>query len=456
MRNEGSVAPPGGEMDSTTIRCAGLLPHPPIVIPAVGRERVRECHATLDACRLLARQLIERAPERLVLISPHAPRRAQGCARYAGRAVSGDLAAFRAPEAAVSLPTDPELDRAWDHAAQQQGLRSGLIEGRALDHGAVVPLWFLCEAGWRGPTTVLSLGSGHGFDPLAWGRLLLRALQAAGGNAALIASGDLSHRVLPEAPAGFHPRAIEFDRELTARVREGRLGDLATIEPELRELAAEDAIEPLLLVGGALGGGDCAATLHSYEHPFGVGYAVAWFEPPPDRSALAALPAIAREALAARLEGRAPRFPAARGEIASRGAVFVTWRTTEGDLRGCIGSLEPCCANLIEETARRACDAGLRDDRFEPVTREELPRLRVEISLLGRLEACDFAALDPRRYGLLVSDAVGRRGVLLPDLPGIDTAAEQQQIACEKAGIAPGVAITLQRFTVQKFMESAR
>lgn len=256
----------------------GLLPHPPIIVPEVGRERLEDCRSTLEACRDFAHRMMAARPDRLFMVSPHSPRQGDAFGLWAGERLRGDLGRFGAAGSAVDLPNDPDLADALRSAARGEGVATWSISGEPLDHGAVVPLWFLAEAGWRGPTCIASLP--WSADPAlmeSFGRALAAAAASLAGRAALVASGDMSHKVQPGAPAGYHPRAVEFDRELTRLVGEGRLDAIGGIDPGLRQLAAEDAADSSLIVAAAIGFGPRGAEVVSYEHPFGVGYLVAVF-----------------------------------------------------------------------------------------------------------------------------------------------------------------------------------
>lgn len=256
----------------------GLLPHPPIIVPEVGRERLDDCRGTVDACRDFARRMMAARPDRLFMVSPHSPRQGSAFGVWAGERLRGDLGRFGAPGSAVDLSNDPEMTLALRRTAGRQGLATWSISPEPLDHGAVVPLWFLVEAGWDGPTCLTSLPWRATPDVMeAFGRALGEATAGAGGRAALVASGDMSHRCKPDAPAGFHPRAVEFDRALTDLVAAGRLDAIGSIDTELRELAAEDAADSSQIVAAAIGYRPHGEEVVSYEHPFGVGYLVAVF-----------------------------------------------------------------------------------------------------------------------------------------------------------------------------------
>lgn len=135
--------------------------------------------------------------------------------------------------------------------------------------------------------------------------------------------------------------------------------------------------------------------------------------------------------------------------------VFVTLRT-RGRLRGCVGTLAPARADIAREIVACAIAAAATDPRFPPVRPHELPHLAYEVDVVDPLEAVSsLADLDPRTYGVLV-EAGGRRGVLLPDLDGVDTAERQVEIARAKAGLPAGSAVQLYRFQVRRFREPDR
>ncbi len=163
------------------------------------------------------------------------------------------------------------------------------------------------------------------------------------------------------------------------------------------------------------------------------------------------LPAVARAAIAAELSGTQLALPAQSPQPAP---VFVTLRTRSGDLRGCIGTISAVESDVVRETARNAVLSATRDPRFDPVTAAELAELTVEVSVLMPEEpVADESELDPKRFGVIVRDALGRRGVLLPDIDGVDSVADQLRITRRKAGIPEDVPIRLSRFEVLKFEE---
>lgn len=132
-------------------------------------------------------------------------------------------------------------------------------------------------------------------------------------------------------------------------------------------------------------------------------------------------------------------------------ACFVSLKK-RGELRGCIGTLTPAERDLGREIARNAFGAAFRDPRFPPLEAEELAALTCSVDVLGEPEDCEVDDLDPARYGVIVAGG-WRRGVLLPDLPGVDSVARQIAIALQKAGIPPDERFAVQRFTVRRYAE---
>ena len=137
-------------------------------------------------------------------------------------------------------------------------------------------------------------------------------------------------------------------------------------------------------------------------------------------------------------------------EMQGRAGVFVSLKV-RGGLRGCIGTFQPCEPDVAEEIVRNAISAATADPRFRPVRPDELASLEYSVDVLTEPEQVNgLADLDPRRFGVIVQ-AGNRRGLLLPDLEGVDSAEEQVGIAMQKAGIRPGTPVTLFRFEVKRY-----
>lgn len=437
------------------ILMGALAPHPPIVVPEVGGREVRKVAATQEALRVLGHRVAKAGPDVLVMFSPHAPYAREGIPLLEEPVLEGDLGMFGAPEVRMEWQVDGELLAAIGEEARARGVPTVRLGGgrRAgagplLDHGLAVPLYYLREAGVSCSLVATGISLLEREDLVQFGRAVAAAVASSGRRAVVIASGDLSHRLTPGAPAGYDPAGREFDGQVVAALREGDAARLLALDEELVDRAGECGLRPLFMLTGAVEEAGLRPRLISYEGPFGVGYAVATWMPPPSWPVRLAL-----ESLAHYLEHGVP-MEAPREvprEFGRRAGVFVSLHKA-GELRGCIGTVEPARASLAEEIIYNAISAGTRDPRFPPVTPEEIPYLDCSVDILGEPEPVEgYGQLDPSRYGVIVRKG-WRTGLLLPDLEGVDTVEQQVAIACQKAGIRPhDREVELFRFTVTRY-----
>ena len=462
------------ENDSAIV-FSGIVPHPPIMVPEVGGAASNEVRSSIEAMAELTRRIIESGAETMVLISPHAPLDASAFVAYHSSKLSGDFANFRAPNTRVEFPCDDAVLEAIAGIAAEEDYEVMNLEDYPLDHGSSVPLYFLDRNGWSGRVVVLGYSFLSNEDHVKFGRCIRSAADAVGRPVALVASGDLSHRLKPEAPAGYNPAAYRFDNEVVDAIHDNSPNRIMEIDHDLRRTAGECGYRSMLVALGATQGLQPACEVLNYEAPFGVGYLVAQLTnaksvTKPERSnyhstALAAqddfelttgLPALARLAVETFTRtGKQISVPEKASVLLSApAACFVSIKTDMGDLRGCIGTIEPAKENLGEELIANAINAASRDPRFDPISVNELLTLRYSVDILGAAEPATFADLNPRVYGVIVEDESGKlRGLLLPDIPGVDTTSQQVQIAARKAGIPPGQPMKLSRFRVDRFQE---
>jgi AmmeMemoRadiSam system protein A len=137
-------------------------------------------------------------------------------------------------------------------------------------------------------------------------------------------------------------------------------------------------------------------------------------------------------------------------EMKKRAGVFVSLHKF-GHLRGCIGTFEPAQENVAEEVIINAVSAAVRDPRFAPVSVAELKDLDINVDVLTKPRPIKhLEKLDPKRYGLIVECGY-RKGLLLPDLEGVDTVEQQMDICRQKAGIDPGEPVQIYRFEVKRY-----
>ena len=453
---------------------AVIVPHPPLIIPAVGRGREQEVQATIDAYRTAAKQVADWKPEVLIITSPHQVMYADYFHISPGRGAAGDMSAFGAAQTKLRVEYDAPLRDEIIRRAEAAGLRAGTLGERdpSLDHGAFVPLYFLREAGADCPILRIGLSGFSPLDHYRLGQCIAQAVETLGRRAVFIASGDLSHKLKDDGPYGFAPEGPEFDRQITGAMAEGDFLRFLTMDPTLCDRAAECGLRSFQIMTGALDGMAVETKLLSYEGVTGVGYGVAAFTvtgPDGDRrfgeqcvelerTRLAEKKAsedswvrLARLSLETfvktgeRLERLPDDLPAEMTEQAA--GAFVSLHA-HGQLRGCIGTIRAVRNSLAEEIICNAVSACSEDPRFPPVEQWEAQRLTISVDVLGDTERISSPReLDVERYGVIVTKG-SRRGLLLPNLEGVDTVEQQIAIAKQKAGIKEHETVELERFEV--------
>ncbi|MDX6383552.1 MAG: hypothetical protein QOK48_1125 [Blastocatellia bacterium] len=447
---------------------AGIAPHPPIMVPEVGGEASVEVRRSIEAMAEFTERVIRSGAETIVMISPHARLEQQSFVAYDGPKLYADFANFRAPNATVHAELDDELLREITRFAADEGLTTNRIAGLDLDHGTAVPLYLLQRYGWHGQLVALGYSYLSNADHVRFGHCIRRAIDSIGKPIAFVASGDLSHRLTREAPAGFNPQAHLFDEEVVDAIENCATQRIIDLDPELRRLAGECGYRSMLVAVGVVQELEASCEVISYEAPFGVGYLVAQLfagsadVPSAERIEKSStetdteLPTLARHAVETFVkQGRIVPTPQDSTELLSqRAGCFVSIKTRAGELRGCIGTVEPVKDTLAEEIIFNAISSATTDPRFAPVREDELPDLRYSIDVLSSPEPVQQTDLDPAVYGVIVEDkAAMRRGLLLPNLKGIETAAQQMEIASRKAGIRPGEEVRLWRFRAERYEE---
>ncbi|NLW07728.1 MAG: AmmeMemoRadiSam system protein A [Clostridia bacterium] len=445
-----------------------LLPHPPLMVPEIGRGQIDTISATVEATRELAARVAASRPEVIIIISPHGPVFRDAVGLWATPQLTGDLAAFAAGEVRFSYDLDLDLSRFIAQEAEKAGVAVAWLDGEGsrrygltpeLDHGMMVPLYYLRQAGLDLPLVAMGMAFLERKSLYAFGTALARAVKASSKRVLLVASGDLSHRLTPGAPAGYEPEGKVFDLKLRDLLANLDIPGILAIPEELAEKAAECGLRSFIMALGALEGYKLKGEVLSYEGPFGVGYLVAHLQPDQERAQDSLLAANA-ESAAVRLARRSLEYYLQTGkvlplpeeiepELKGRAGAFVSLKK-QGQLRGCIGTIEATRENLAAEIIHNALAAGLEDPRFASVTLEELPELEYSVDVLGKPEPATLADLDPQVYGVIVSKG-WRRGLLLPALEGVDTVEEQVNIACRKAGIDPRESYRLERFKVTRY-----
>ena len=455
------------------IVAAYMVPHPPMIIPQVGRGSEKQITKTIRAYEAVAAGIAGIRPETIIVTSPHAVLYADYFHISPGEDATGDFGSFQAPEVRFAEKYDTELVKAICALAKEKDFPAGTLgeRDRRLDHGTMVPLYFIEQqyTGFRLVRVGLS-GLSHA-EHYEFGQIIRQAVEQTGRKAVLIASGDLSHKLQEYGPYGFAEEGPEYDRRIMDAAGRAAFGEMLTFEESFLDKAAECGHRSFLIMAGALDGMNVEAKVYTHEDVTGVGYGICSFrptEPNGERRFLERYRAEQEEKLRQRREREDPYVRLARETVESwvldrktpgvpdwataemkqnRAGVFVSIHK-DGKLRGCIGTFLPTRECIAKEIISNAVSASTRDPRFDPIGPEELKWLEINVDVLSTPEPIGGKEeLDVKRYGVIVSSG-SRRGLLLPDLDGVDTVDEQVDIARRKAGIREQDPITLERFEV--------
>jgi AmmeMemoRadiSam system protein A len=455
---------------------ATMVPHPPLIIPEVGRGEEKKIQATIDACRDTARFLFDAKPDMIVVTTPHSAMYADWFHISPGGLAKGSFAQFGAASVRVNVQYDEEFVATLSALAWEKHFPAG-TEGQkdaSLDHATMIPLWFLREAYGEIPLPPIMRVGLSGLplgDHYRLGMMIRDTAEKLGRRVSVIASGDLSHHLKADGPYGFRPEGPQYDERIMDVMGRAAFGELLDFSDAFCGAAGECGHRSFTIMAGCFDGVAVQAKALSYEGTFGVGYGVCLFSAgKKDESRRFLDAALHKEA--ERLENRKAHEDAyvrlARLSVETyvtgghrarlpeglptqmtvrRAGVFVSLHKN-GQLRGCIGTTSATTPSVAEEILQNGVSACAQDPRFDPVTAEELELLEYSVDVLGEAEPIDSPEqLDVKRYGVIVSNG-RRRGLLLPDLEGVETVEEQISIAKRKAGIRPNEKVELQRFEV--------
>ena len=453
---------------------AYVVPHPPIIIHGVGRGEEHGAQATLDAYHEVGRRIADLKPELVILTTSHGDLYRDAFGITTGSEVWGDLSEFRDPGDKLTLPLDEEFIARLVEETKDEGLFY-VAQPEAknkLDHGCMVPLLIITQH-LKSEFKLARIGISFLDEQLHYrmGQCISRAVGSTGRRAVFVASGDLSHRLKKDGPYGFNPAGPKLDQLMTEAFAQGDFEALLHFDEALREGAAECGLNSFIMMAGALDGLAIEPELLSYEGPWGVGYGIARFtptskQPPlptpslPVRLAFAVLadwldgnkkPGVSTPQVAALLAELDDTDRETYHELCSRQAgSFVSFHKGE-DLRGCIGTIAATKDTVFEEICQNTVSAAGHDPRFPAIRDYEVADLSCSVDILGDAEPVfDTATLDAKRYGVIVTKG-WHRGVLLPDLDGVDTPEQQIDIALRKASISPHDSYELERFEVVRY-----
>lgn len=456
-----------------------IVPHPPLILPNVGKGSEKCIEDIAKDYQKAADEIIEANPETVVIITPHAPSYYDYIQISDGKSAHGNMGQFNDYEDSFNIQYDTDFVKELSRLAEEEGIPAGTLgrQDGTLDHATMVPLYFLKGLKPETKFVRVSIGGPDNLMHYKLGRQIAKAANNLGKKISIVASADLSHCQKPGPGYGYKPCGPAYDAKIQKLVADKDImGMLNTSEKELDD-AMVCGHKPIVMMSGAFDGEDYDVDVLGHSAVTGVGYMVATYndskedesrkfyekalkekeEKEKDRYAnsdayvLLAKDTIDQFVRKGHVDAQhlAKEFPQLLKEKAG---VFVSIHEN-GQLRGCIGTTAPVYSSVFEEIIQNGMAASSRDPRFPRIQPWELEDLDINVDVLGASEPVhSLDELDVKKYGVIITKG-NKRGLLLPDLEGVDTVEQQLSIAKQKAGIDPGDNdVELERFEVVRHL----
>ena len=450
-----------------------MVPHPPLIIPGVGKGEEKQIQETIDAYEKVGDEVAALAPDTIIFTSPHTVMYADYFHISPKERASGSFERYRDPDTKFDETYDTRLVSKICQLAEGEDFPAGIYGERdpLLDHGVMVPLYFIRRKYKGGKIVRIGLSGLDLSRHYRLGQLIRQACENTNTRAVFIASGDLSHKLQYYGPYGYAKEGPEYDERIMDVCSRAAFGELFDFSEDFCDKAAECGHRSFVIMAGAFDGLSVRATKYSHQDVTGVGYGICSFYPEgEDRNRFFlkqyeerirkqliekektadAYVRLARKAIETYvLSGRQMKVPEDLPEemLNQRAGTFVSIHEKRR-LRSCIGTILAVAKNIGEEIILNASSACSRDPRFDPVRADELAYLDISVDVLSIPEKiASKDDLDVKRYGVIVSQG-NKKGLLLPDLEGIDDVDEQVSIAARKGRIDLQKPYQLERFEV--------
>ena len=452
-----------------------MLPHPPIVIPKIGKKDMKTVQNTVDAYEQAAEKIGQIQPETIVIISPHHTLYADYFQISPGKKGRGNLGQFNVPQVSVTAKYDEDFVEKLSHIADAHNIAAGTkgAVSKTIDYGAVIPLVYVNKY-WKNYKLVHMGISGLPLvDHYELGKCIKETAENLGTKTVVIASGDLSHRLRPDGPNGYRKEGAEYDARVMDIMENARFDELMDFDEGFRSIAGECGHRSLTVMAGALDKTDVEVKRLSYEGVTGVGYGICIFEPgeaneerdmkaryikkdteringiKEKEDAYVRLARHAVEELVLNDKKYEVTEDIPKELLNKKAGVFVTIKSGR-QLRGCVGTLTPEKENIAEEIIQNAMNSAGNDPRYAHIEKDELDRIEITVDVIGEFEEIfTDDMLDIHKYGVCISKG-RKKGFLLPNQTGLETTEQQVIIAKQSAGLRPRDKAKMERFEVTR------
>lgn len=262
-----------------TIQAAVMVPHPPLIVPEVGKGEEQKIKDTIIGFNKAMELVVSLKPQTVVILTPHSTIYSDYFHISPGKSAYGDLSNFGAPRVNFKVEYDTEFVFELENISQDEDLSAG-TEGereKNLDHATTVPLYFLRKAyGGEIPCKIVRIGlSGMSLsEHYRFGTLIKKTTEELNRPICVIASGDLSHVLKKDGPYGYKAEGPDYDKKIMDVMSRAAFGELLNFSNDFTDKAAECGHRSFTIMAGCLDGLSVKPEMLSYEGPFGVGYGV--------------------------------------------------------------------------------------------------------------------------------------------------------------------------------------
>ena len=451
-----------------------MVPHPPLIVSEVGEGKESEVLATIRSYEKIAQDIAKIKPDTIIISSPHAPLYSDYFYLASGNRLEGSFDKFSAPEVSFSEINDVSLVEKIEELAKMDNFPAGRVKEDELDHGVMVPLYFIRKYLSDFKIIVVGLSFLPLIDNYKMGMLISKAVDALDRRAVFVASGDLSHKLQDYGPYGFVKEGPMYDEKIMNIMKNADFDKLINFDSVLMDKASECGHRSFLIMAGALDGKKVIPKMFSHQDITGVGYGICSYHVngkdnnrcfyqsyldtlkkkiKKEENDSSIYVKLARNTIIEYIKNhKVVEVPDNLPEelLNKQSGVFVSIHKF-GSLRGCIGTFLPTTDNIASEIIRNAISAATNDYRFPPIVVDELEWLEINVDVLSEPKpVTNMNILDPKKYGVIVRNEE-KSGLLLPDLDGVDTVEEQLKIAKKKAGILDSDEYEIEYFEVTRY-----
>lgn len=450
-----------------SLKAAFMVPHPPMIVKEIGKGSEQQVIKTIEAYCEIAKEIEKLQPETIIISSPHAPLYSNGFYLSTNPVEKSSFKKFGVENIFFKEEIDEELVDEIEKLANKECLLTKKVSNNELDHGTMVPLYFIRQKFEKSKIIVIGLAGLPLIEHYKMGMVIKKAIDNLNRNVVYIASGDLSHKLQEYGPYGFIEEGPVYDKKIMDVCRNARFNELLEFSNSFLDKAAECGHRSFTIMAGTMDKLNVEAKEYSHEDITGVGYGICSFYPKEknedrcfyskylkaEEKRVASedeLVNLAKETIRSYIiNNKIIDIPEniSKEYLENKAGVFVSIHKFDR-LRGCIGTFLPTTNSIAEEVIRNAIEAATNDPRFEKITSEELNYLEIKVDILKTPEIITSKEmLNVKKYGIIVTSGY-KRGLLLPDLEGVDTVDKQIEIAMRKGNITKDEDIILERFEV--------